>query len=211
MGPGGREEGEAGMKEVQTDLPTRPLKAATQTGRCDQGAGKDRKNSQGAGGGNKPALPKVPCAAAVTVSCPAGSYADMMRRARNQIDLGELGIGDLRTRRAVTDTLVLEITGPEGHARADALNKRMLALFTHKRDVRIARPMKRADICVLDLDDAATVEDIISAVAVAESCGPGKIKAGEIRPGPDRMGTLWLRCPLVVAKRITGGGRIRVG
>ncbi|XP_032683373.1 uncharacterized protein LOC116849850 [Odontomachus brunneus] len=132
-----------------------------------------------------------------------------MRRARGQIDLGELGIGDLRTRRAVTGALVLEIPGPEGHARADALANKMAALFVDKEDVRIARPTKRADIRVRDLDDAATVEDVISAVAVAGGCGPGDLKAGEIRPGPDRMGTLWLRCPLAVARKVTDGRRIR--
>ncbi|XP_032690682.1 uncharacterized protein LOC116853647 [Odontomachus brunneus] len=117
-----------------------------------------------------------------------------MRRARGQIDLGELGIGDLRTRRAVTGALVLEIPGPEGHARANTLANKMAALFADKEDVRIARPTKRADIRVRDLDDTATVEDVISAVAVVGGCGPGYLKAGKIRPGPDRMGTLWLRC-----------------
>ncbi|XP_032687482.1 uncharacterized protein LOC116851798 [Odontomachus brunneus] len=134
-----------------------------------------------------------------------------MRRARSQINLEELGIGDLRTRKAVTGALVLEIPGFEGHARADALANRMSALFADKKDVRIARSTKRADIRVRDLDDAATVEDVISAVAVAGGCGPGEIKAGEIRLGPDRMVTLWLRCSLAVAKKIADGGRIRVG
>ncbi|XP_032686453.1 uncharacterized protein LOC116851280 [Odontomachus brunneus] len=184
-----------------------PKETAAQT-RC-RGEGKKIPNATG--GGKKPVLPKAPRAAAITVSCPAGSYADVMWRARSQIDLGELGIGDLRTRRAVTGALVLEIPSPEGHARADALANKMAALFADKEDVRIARPTKRVDIRVRDLDDAATVEDVISAVAVAGGCGPGDLKAGQIRLGPDRMGTLWLRCPLAVAKKVTDRGRIRVG
>ncbi|XP_032671665.1 uncharacterized protein LOC116844352 [Odontomachus brunneus] len=127
-------------------------------------------------GGKRPVLPKAPRAVAITVSCSASSFADVMRRARSQIDLGELGIGDLGTRRAVTGALVLGISGPEGHARADALANRMAALFADKGDVRIARPAKRADIRVRDLDDAATVEDVVSAVAVAGGCRPGEIE-----------------------------------
>ncbi|XP_032684999.1 uncharacterized protein LOC116850612 [Odontomachus brunneus] len=126
------------------------------------------------------------------------------------IDLSELRIGDLRTRRAATGALVLEIPGPEGQARTDALAKRMSALFADKKDVQIVRLSKRADIRVGDLDDSITAEDVISAVAVAGGCGPGEIKAGAIRPGADRMGTIWIQRPLSAARKVAGGGRLKV-
>ncbi|XP_032682075.1 uncharacterized protein LOC116849242 [Odontomachus brunneus] len=87
----------------------------------------------------------------------------------------------------------------------------MSALFTDTRDVQIARTSKRADIRVRDLDDSVTAEDVVSAVAVAGGCGPGEIKAEAIRPGADRMGTIWIQCPLSAARKIAGGGRLKVG
>ncbi|XP_032664108.1 uncharacterized protein LOC116840892 [Odontomachus brunneus] len=68
-------------------------------------------------------------AAAMGVICSAGSYAEVMRWARGEINLGDLEIGEIRTRRTVTGALVLEIPGTEGHARADALAGKMAALF----------------------------------------------------------------------------------
>ncbi|XP_032677056.1 uncharacterized protein LOC116846829 [Odontomachus brunneus] len=166
-GPNSRDSS-ADRKRKRAGYPPRPKQSvATREG------DKDRKNSRGAAGGNKLAFSKAPRAAAITVSCPAGNYADVMRRARSQKDLEELGIGDLRTRRAVIGALVLEVPDPEGHAKADALANRMSVLFADKRDVRIARPTKRADIRVRDLDDAVAAEDVISAVAIAGGCGPG--------------------------------------
>ncbi|XP_032688237.1 uncharacterized protein LOC116852223 [Odontomachus brunneus] len=134
-----------------------------------------------------------------------------MRRAMESIDLGELGIGEIRSKRAATDALLLEIPGPESHARADALAGKMSILFADTGNVRIARPSKRADIRVRDLDDAATVEEVVSAVAVAEGCRPGEVRAGAIRPEGDRMGALWLQCPLEAARKVWDGGRLKVG
>ncbi|XP_032687207.1 uncharacterized protein LOC116851664 [Odontomachus brunneus] len=113
-----------------------------------------------------------------------------MRRARRHINLGELRIGEIRTRRAATGTLLLEIPGPEGATRADALAGRMSALFADNQDVRIARPEKKADIRVRDLDEPIAVVDVVSAVATVGGCGPDEIRAGAICPEADRFGTL---------------------
>ncbi|XP_032690631.1 uncharacterized protein LOC116853606 [Odontomachus brunneus] len=133
-----------------------------------------------------------------------------MRRARESINLGELGIGEIRSNKAATGALLLEIPGPESHTRADALASRMSALFADTGDVRIARPSKRADIRIRDLDDAAIVEEVVSAVAVAGGCGPGEVRAVAVRPGANRMGTLWLQCPLAAARKVLDGGRLKV-
>ncbi|XP_032676842.1 uncharacterized protein LOC116846731 [Odontomachus brunneus] len=157
------------------------------------------------------ALPKVPRSAALTVRCPNGSYADVMRRARDNIDQGENGIGEDRTRRADTGVLVLEISDPEGHARTNALAEKMSVLFADKQDVRIARPTKRAEIRVRDLNDWVAVDDVVSAMAAARSYGSGNLKVGAIRLGSEGIETLWLQCPVTVAKKIVNKGRIRVG
>lgn len=50
-----------------------------------------------------------PRAAAVTIICPPGQYAETIGIARNQIDLKELGIDSLRPKKAATGALILEI------------------------------------------------------------------------------------------------------
>ncbi|XP_032688803.1 uncharacterized protein LOC116852480 [Odontomachus brunneus] len=132
-----------------------------------------------------------------------------MRRARENIDLGTIGIGEIRTRNAATAALVLGILGPEGHARVDA--SKMSALFAKKEDVRIARPVKKADIRLRNLDDATTVEDVVSVVAVVWGCGLGDSKAGVIRTGTGRMGTLWIQCPLTAARKLLDARHLKAG
>ncbi|XP_032676811.1 uncharacterized protein LOC116846713 [Odontomachus brunneus] len=125
--------------------------------------------------------------------------------------MAEIGIGEIRTKKTATGALVLEISCPEEYSRADALATKMSALFAKKQDVQIARPAKRADIGVRELDDSIAVGDVVSAVAATGGCGPREVKAGSIRSGSDRMETLWLQCPHAVAKKVVDGGRIQVG
>ncbi|XP_032670982.1 uncharacterized protein LOC116844026 [Odontomachus brunneus] len=134
-----------------------------------------------------------------------------MQRATNTIDLEAIGIGEIRSKRAAIGAFMLQIPGPEGHARADALAVIISVLFADKGDMRIARPSKRADIRVRDLDDAAIVEDIVSAVAVFGGCGPGDVKGGAIRPRTDHLGTLWVQCPFAPARKVVDRGRPRIG
>ncbi|XP_032664103.1 uncharacterized protein LOC116840888 [Odontomachus brunneus] len=134
-----------------------------------------------------------------------------MRRARREISLADLGIGDLRTKRAATGALVLEVSGPEGYAKTDALAGRMRTLFAEEKEVRIARPAKRVELRVRDLDDAMTMEDVITAIALSGGCGPEDVKVGAIRAGANGLGTMWVQCPLASAKKVLDGGRLRVG
>jgi hypothetical protein len=58
------------------------------------------------------------------------------------------------------------------------------------------------------LDISATLEE------VAGGCHVGKVDVGELRLTPSGLGSVWLRCPLTVARRICSGddgkGRLQV-
>ncbi|XP_032689115.1 uncharacterized protein LOC116852661 [Odontomachus brunneus] len=125
-----------------------------------------------------------------------------MRRARGEIDLADLGIGDLRTKRAATGALVLEVSGPEGHAKADALAGRMRSLFAEEKEVRIARLAKKTELRVRDLYDAVTMEDVVTAIVSSGGCGPEDVKVGAVRAGANGLGTMWVQCPLTSAKKV---------
>ncbi|XP_032688804.1 uncharacterized protein LOC116852481 [Odontomachus brunneus] len=87
----------------------------------------------------------------------------------------------------------------------------MKSLFAGKEGVRIARPAKRAELRVRDLDDAVTAENVVAAMASFGGYGPGDVRTGTICAGANGLGTMWVQCPLASAKRILDGGCLRVG
>lgn len=68
----------------------------------------DNQNLGPTSSGPKQTRRRPPSAAAVTITCPPGQYAETMGIARNQIDLKELGIDSLRLKKAATDALISE-------------------------------------------------------------------------------------------------------
>jgi len=78
-----------------------------------------------------------------------------MRRARERIKLGEIGVGDLCTKCGITGALVLKIPVPDGSVRANLLAKKLGEAFRDQKGIKIARPQKM-DVRVRDLDDSIT-------------------------------------------------------
>lgn len=157
---------------------------------------------------------RPPKTAAVTLTVPEGSrltYAEAMSRAREQIKLADLGIASVRPKRAVTGGLILEIPGADGAQKADRLAEAMAGIFEGS-EARIARPLKKTELRVTGLIESVTVGEVISAIARAGGCKEGDVTAGEIRSSaPSKLGSLWLRCPLTAARRVTEVGRLTVG
>ena len=80
-----------------------------------------KKNKGSSVGVGKPKI-RPPSTAAVSVTCAdQGSYAEVIRAARGQIDLKSFGIEDQRPRRAITGALIFEICGESNGPKADAL------------------------------------------------------------------------------------------
>jgi predicted component of type VI protein secretion system len=69
----------------------------------------------------KTAKRKVPKTEAVVITCPAGTYADVMSKARREIDPKALDIENIRVKRAITDGLIYEIAEENRAAKASAL------------------------------------------------------------------------------------------
>ncbi|CAK9815590.1 hypothetical protein ANTPLA_LOCUS8712 [Anthophora plagiata] len=175
----------------------------------------------GAGGKAGPAktspprkrLGRVPRTAAVSLTVPPGgsvSYAQALASAREKINLAEVGITEVRPKRAVTGGLLLQIPGPEGAAKADALASKLKEALEGT-GVKIARPCKRGELRVTGLDDSVTPKEVADAIAAAGACPPEEVRTGQIRSAPSGLGTLWVSCPLLAANTVAKGGRIRVG
>ena len=82
-------------------------------------------------------------------------YADLIKEAR-VIELKEIGISDMRCRRSVTGGLVMEIAGKESASKADILANKLRDVFHGSEEVRINRPVKKAELRILGLDDSVS-------------------------------------------------------
>jgi len=135
------------------------------------------------------------------VTCPPDQYANTLRLAWERVSLRELGILELRPRRAKTGALLLEIAGANRATKTEALAGELREALKNREGVIVTRPIKTAEIRVKDIMDS------ISAVEVAEAVAEqGKCSVAEIRVGPVRLGTAWVRCPLVAANRLARRG-----
>lgn len=154
---------------------------------------------------------RPPRTAAVTLTCPPEGYAEAMRVAQGAINLKELGIKELRPKRAATGAIVLEVPGPNGAERASVLKDRMEEALKDMEGVRVARPVKMADIRIKDLLASTSTEDVKGAVSSVGGCALHEIRTGEIRVAPNGLGTLWVQCPLGAANKVAATGRLLIG
>lgn len=161
--------------------------------------------------GPRPRARKAPRTAAVTITCPEGQYAETISLARQKINLSELGITNVRARKAATGALVYEIPGEGKKEKADLFANKLMEVLREKKGVRVARPSKKGELRVRGLDESATKEEVVAEVARIGGCYASEIKTGEIRTLPKMMGTLWVRCPLQAANKVATAGRITVG
>jgi len=154
-------------------------------------------------------IKRPPKTAAVQISCPPGKCGEAMRLAKERMDFRGLGIKDLRPRRARTGALLLEIPGAEGAAKADALE--MKEALKDQEGVKISRPVKTAELRLKDLEDSISAVEIANMIADEGECVPDEIRVGPIRQGLNRLGTAWVRCPMITANRLLRKGRLTLG
>ncbi|XP_026830882.1 uncharacterized protein LOC113563436 [Ooceraea biroi] len=136
--------------------------------------------------------------------------ADILKRAKKGISLEDLGIEELRTRRTMTGATLIEIAGEGNERKADALAARLRGIFAET-EVQVRRPVKKAEIRIVGLDEDTTEEEVQLAVAKAGRGDSKDIRTGKI--ARTRMGTaiVWVLCPLKVAMEATKSGKIKIG
>ncbi|XP_070512925.1 uncharacterized protein [Cardiocondyla obscurior] len=154
---------------------------------------------------------KPPRAAAVVINCPPDKSGDVLRLAKSKIDLASLGISQVRPRRAATGAQMYEVSGPEGSQKADVLAQELSKALEGLEGVTIQRPVKMAEIRIRGLDDSATAQEVMDALAGATSCQPTQFKLGVLRLSGDGLRTVWVQCPLHAANKLASEGRVQVG
>ncbi|XP_049870296.1 translation initiation factor IF-2-like [Pectinophora gossypiella] len=159
---------------------------------------------------------RTPRTAAVSLTLVPGveergvTYASILSDAKRRVSLADLGISNMRFRRAATGARLLEIGGENSAAKADSLAKKLREVLSPDA-VRVVRPVKRAEIRVTGLDDSADAIEVADAVAKEGGCAVDDVKHGRIVVGPRGDGSLWISCPVAAAKRLSDSGRLLVG
>ncbi|XP_049886733.1 uncharacterized protein LOC126381280 [Pectinophora gossypiella] len=212
-GPRGRKKGKKGGNGGQVEAQPLPSGSAGD-GWTTVGKGRKKKAAPTQ---QRPKVPKMrtPRTAAVVLHLqPAAmeggtTYADVLRTAKAKVNLQSLGITNLRIRKAVTGARVLELAGATSAEKADTLAEKLRESMSGD-VVKVSRPIKRADMRIVGLDDSVSVQEVVEAVATAGGCATDAIRTGVIREGAGGMGSLMVSCPVAAAKRVAKG-RLLVG
>lgn len=119
-------------------------------------------------------LRKLPKTAAVALRGrnENASYADILRKARSEVSLSEIGVENTRIKKGIDGAVIIEIPGPDGQNRADLLASKLREVLKND-DVNITRPSIKAEIRVFGFDDSVTTEEICNTIAEKTNCTVG--------------------------------------
>jgi len=90
------------------------------------------------------------------------TYADIIKRAGENVNLNDLGIVNPRMRRAANGGIIIEIAGPEGTLKADSLASRLREVIGSSASV--SRPVVRADVRISGFDDLVIKDELITII-----------------------------------------------
>lgn len=163
------------------------------------------------GGGEPSRVRRAPRHAVVAIKIENGNstYADILRKARENINIKELGIANPKFRKAANGGVLLEIPGPDGHQRAEILANRLRNEVGSQ--ARITRPIKYGELCISGIDYSVTTEELVGALAAAGQCEAGLIRVGPFRDNIRGVRVVWAKCPLNSAIKLAELQNVEVG
>jgi len=92
--------------------------------------------------------------------------------------------------------------------KAEVLAGELREALKDREGVRVTRPFKTAEIRVKDIMDSISAVEVAAAVAEQGDCSAAEVRVGPVRPGTNRLGTAWVRCPLAAANKLTRKGSL---
>lgn len=144
---------------------------------------------------------RLPRSVAICITCgPNSSYADTLKKARDNIDINKLGIEYINAKRAITGGLIMELSGENLDNKANTLINKLKDIFNNT-DVKIYRPSKKAELRLSGFDESITTRDIMDALTTNGKCHQDDFRHSEIKFFRG-LGSIWIKCPIAVALRI---------
>lgn len=115
-------------------------------------------------------------------------YAEIMKTAKERVNIEDIGIAGICPRKARIGAFLLEIPGGvEGTEKAKLLADKLKEALADKQDVVITRQEKMAELKGRDIEDSITREEIARHFAFEGGCDPAAISMGPLNPGPNDM------------------------
>lgn len=155
-------------------------------------------------------IKRVPRSAVVSIkrNHDGPSYAQLLRKAREEVTLDNLGISGTRIRWSANGAALIEINGQDRSEKAALLASKIGEVLSG--EATVTRPVASGELYVRGFDESIYVEDVVGAIATCGGCNPGDITAGAI----NRMAnvcSIWIRCPLTTAIKVAEIGSLKVG
>lgn len=99
--------------------------------------------------GKRIARRKAPRGAAVAIKgvVEGFSYADAMRKAKENISLKDMGIKNTRIRKAIGGALLIEVSGPDGGEQAERLRSELIKVLGET--ASMTRPIRQGDLRII--------------------------------------------------------------
>lgn len=138
------------------------------------------------------------------------SYAEILKKARQEISLGEIGIKVTRIRRGINGNIMIEISGQESSEKANTLAIKLKEKLGEE-EIVISRPVAMAEIRITGLDVSVIKEEVIDTIMEQGDCLEKEIRTGDIKELYNDIGMIWARCPLRATSTLANLGKIRIG
>lgn len=166
---------------------------------------------QAKSGQKSPPVRHPPKTAAVTITGKDkdAPYDEILRRARQNIQLDKLGIKQSKLRKAANGGYVIEIPGPENDKKADVLAEKLKEVLPD--DIRVARPSIKGEMRIIGFDGSVTHGEIVFAIEDKGGCKTEEIRIGDINQMNNGLYTVWAQCPLAAALKISAQKKIKIG
>lgn len=169
------------------------------------------KTNTGSNGAAKVKKRKPPRTAAVAMKIltPGLTYSEVMKQARNNLQLADLDIERTKIRYAANGDALIEIMGANNKEKAEKLRGKLSEILGEH--VKVTRPVVKGDLRISGFDDSISETEIAEVVAEAGGCVPREIKMGEIRKIKSGLCTVWLQCPLAAAIKAASAEKLKLG
>ncbi|XP_024868277.1 uncharacterized protein LOC112452350 [Temnothorax curvispinosus] len=138
------------------------------------------------------------------------SYADILKKARDNINLDSLGIETSKIRRGINGGIIIEIPGADGTTKADSLVGKLREVLDIN-NIRITRPTTMGELRIWSFDDSISPTEIMNEVSVVGDCDEHLVKLGSIRKMNNGLNSVWVKCPLSAAIKISASNKVKIG
>lgn len=105
--------------------------------------------------------------------------------------------------------LCLLVAGDDMVGKADLLADRLKQILAD--EAIVSRPTAKGELRIWGLDDSICPDEIACVVADAGGCLPADVAVGPIIRLSNRLGSVWVRCPLAAAIKSVASSKIRIG